>query len=264
MTYLNKEILQDIEDRVELLHKKFKEKFDITETNLRSFKVGDYFGNQKLYLNFPSYIIFIEEYVEANIIETNGEERIYYINRTGSINPSEIVLNCFNSFNEKQDVYLYQHFPYAMGLNRTRFIIPGNSKVTNINKTDEEIYNSIKIKDDRYKLLAYNKKKWIDNEFPYMQDINNIEEGINDIAEFFYYPTGYKYKPWILTTTLNNIDTSEDDYGLVQKPITEDDFTRWKKNIDLLEKAFDDIINIWNLISYINWNEENQFEWEDR
>ena len=68
---------------------------------------------------------------------------------------------------------------------------------------------------------------------------------------------------WILKGNISNYNSAETN-GLSQKTISEDDFARWNRNIDLLEKAFDDIINIWNLISYINWNEESQFEWEDR
>lgn len=53
---LTKEILQQVEDRVELLHKKFREKFNTTETTLRNLQVGDYFGNQKLYFDFDNFI----------------------------------------------------------------------------------------------------------------------------------------------------------------------------------------------------------------
>lgn len=257
MIYLTKEMLQQIEDKIEALHKKFREKFNTTETTLRNLQVGDYFGNQKLYFDFDNFIYFENEEENTNIIETDDKYKMYYYSKTLS-KPTRYYIYLEDGDNRISVLGVISD----VIINRNGFNTNGNSKVTSI-KSDEDAFKSIKIKDDRYKLLAYTKKNWVDNEFPYMQYIDNIEEGINDVAETFYAPTGFDYKPWILKGNISNYNSAETN-GLSQKTISEDDFVRWNKNIDLLEKAFDDIINIWNLISYINWNEESQFEWEDR
>ena len=266
MAYLTKEKLQQVEDRIELLHKKFREKFNVTETTLRNFQVGDYFGNQKLYFDFDILMNFNEEYEDVSIIKTDTDDNISYYARFSNEYYGRIDFNnnniAFPIYFKADIVTDFDKFVYGNFTNRSGIITIGNSKVIEI-KEDENTYKSIKIKDDRYKLLAYIKKTWVDNEFPYMQYIDNIEEGINDVAEIFYAPIGFDYKPWILKGNISNY-TSIETNGLSQKTISEDDFVRWNKNIDLLEKAFNDIINIWNLISYINWNEESQFEWEDR
>ena len=93
-----------------------------------------------------------------------------------------------------------------------------------------------------------------------MQYIDHIEEGINGIASILYKPFGYEYKEW---TTTGFYGIGINDYGLAQRPISQKDFDRWVKNIELLESAIDSFFNIWNVVSYINWNEENDFKWED-
>lgn len=260
MTHLTKEMLQQVEDRVELLHQKFRNKFNAAETTLRNFQVGDYFGNQKLYFDFDNFIYFNNENEMTNLIEIDNNDVLNYYSTI--LSHPTIQRITLKKDNININMFYSQEYVNETKINRNGFNTNGNSKVTSI-KSDEDAFKSIKIKDDRYKLLAYTKKTWVDNEFPYMQYIDNIEEGINDVAETFYAPIGFDYKPWILKGNISNYNSVETN-GLSQKTISEDDFVRWNKNIDLLEKAFDDIINIWNLISYINWNEESQFEWEDR
>lgn len=271
MTYLTKEMLQQVEDRVELLHKKFREKFGVTETTLRNFKVGDYFSKQKIYMDFAINMWFNEEeQAKVKVVETNTDEGIGYRNWGQGISDSFIYINDYELQADGYD-YMENQVWSKQGLNVARFITSEVGKATKTKVTaiasEEDTYKMIKIKDNRYKLLAYTKKTWIDNEFPYMQDIDNIEEGIHDVTEIFYAPAEYVYKPWLFRAI---IDEPTEEYvyfnnnGLNQMPISESDFVRWNKNIDLLEKTFNDIINIWNLISYINWDEESQFEWEDR
>lgn len=280
MTYLTKEMLQQVEDRVELLHKKFREKFGVTETTLRNFKVGDYFSKQKIYMDFDRNMWFNEEeQAKVKVVETNTDEGIGYRNWGPGFMDTFIYINDYEwEYTEYENGKPVDHYDYVEnqvwrkpGGNMSRFITSEIGKATKTKVTaissEEDTYKMIKIKDDRYKLLAYNKKNWADNEFPYMQDIDNIEEGIHDVTEIFYTPAEYVYKPWLFRAI---IDEPTEEYvyfnnnGLNQMPISESDFARWNKNIDLLEKAFNDIINIWNLISYINWDEESQFEWEDR
>lgn len=74
-----------------------------------------------------------------------------------------------------------------------------------------------------YYNLSYTPKTWQINEFVFVDDINNIEEAIDKIADYFGYPMGYiKKRKWNLKGTNN---------------ISYEDINRWLKNINFLRKS---------------------------
>lgn len=258
-SYLNKNILNDIENKVANLHNLFKEKFNIAETSLRNIKINDNLDNRILYMNFPwesHEKIKLNAWIDF-IITSNNNNLRYRLNDAGTRkticyfykmdNTNMILYSKFNSNLNNDFNYIRYRLPSDMGI------------VTSIDSTDI-FYPYIKIKDDKYKLLEYNKKTWIDNEIPYLQYIDNIEEGINNVAEILFKPAEYEYKPW---TTTGYYGIENNDYGLAQRPISQRDFDRWNKNIELLESIMGSFFNIWNVVSYIEWNKKSDYEWEE-
>lgn len=256
--YLNEKMLNDIENKIEKLHKKYVEKFNQKETTLRNIKIGDILSNKTLYLTFPweSY-----QYIENNIGEFDAfiiiEPEKFICQKVSASGNQYIGYKYKNSFN-----FLYYKFlsEYNNRYNYIRYKMPDDyGKVLRID-SQNRFYNYIKILDDCTKLLEYNKKTWVINEIPYLQYIDHIEKGIENVANQFYMPAGYEQKEWT-TTGYYNIEKS--DYGLSQKPISIKDFERWNKNIKLLEEAFASFCNVWNVVSYIEWNSNSYFEWEE-
>ncbi|MBO5138668.1 MAG: hypothetical protein J6B89_03400 [Bacilli bacterium] len=252
--YLTKDLLNDIEDKVEKLHNKFKIKFKAEETSLRNIQIGDILSNRILYLNFPfeSYETILSEIPFITI--DNEKFLCRKVSLTGNQYIGYKYLEHYN--------FLYYKYNNQKNLlyNYIRYKLPKNyGIVTSINNKDD-FYSYVKVKNDEYKLLKYNKKIWVDNEIPYLQYIDNIENGINNVAEILYIPPGYERKEW---TTTGYYDIESNDYGLAQKPISEKDFRRWNSNIKLLESVIDSFFCVWNVESYINWDKNSTFEWEE-
>lgn len=68
--------------------------------------------------------------------------------------------------------------------------------------------------------FQYTSKEWVDNEFVYVDDIKNIEEGIDVLGKYFGYPTGWKTKrEWNLTSA---------------NSISYIDINRWLNNLDII------------------------------
>lgn len=263
--YLSKKMLNNLENKVADLHTLFKSKFDLTETHLRNIILGDNLDEKVLYMNFPydCYKNITNETVKAIITGDNGT----FLNYIQYCHPPISYFTHYIAWSDgNMRFYLYTKGENDLNItfNYIRYKLPSASegsfgKIIDIDDTDT-IYQYIKIKDDEYKLLEYNKKIWVDNEIPYLQYIDNIEEGINNVAEILYKPAGYEYKAW---TTTGHYGIASNDYGLAQKPISSNDFERWEKNIELLKNIINGINTIWNVVSSVNWNEENQYEWEE-
>ena len=231
---------------------------NLVETSLRNIKVNDYLNNKTIHLSFP-----FESY--ENIDDTEHifiviNENLYFCYK-----PNHPIAPTAKHISYKyKDRYNFLYHKYNTDLNSDfnyiRYKLPEDyGKVSSINENDI-FYKFVKIKDDEYKLQEYNKKTWVDNEMPYLQYIDNIEEGINNVAEILYKPSGYEYKEW---TTTGYYGIKSNDYGLAQKPISSKDFDRWNRNIELLKNTINSINNIWNVVSYIDWDEISQFEWEE-
>lgn len=129
-----------------------------------------------------------------------------------------------------------------------------------LNYTD---LNSIeeRIKELTTKLQIYNPstpnfslKEWYVNDFPYIQEIDRIERGINNLQKYWYKPNGWQEcKIW-----LTGKETSQ-----IIKSFSYLDINRWINNLNLMDKAIGDNTTIWNVQSYINWNESSNLEWSD-
>lgn len=253
--YLSKDILNDIENKVSNLHKLYREKFGLTETSLRNVQIGDDLSDRTLFLTFPreSYENISTEKSFITIDENN-----FLCSRSNATSTAKYIaykyLEHYNFLYYKYDNSINNLYNYI------RFRLPKDyGRVTSIDESDS-FFSYVKISGSKYHLLEYNKKIWIDNEIPYLQYIDNIEEGINNVANILFKPDDYEYKEW---TTVGYYEISDSDYGLAQKPISTSDFDRWNKNIELLEEIINNNYNIWNVVSYIKWNEDSDYEWEE-
>ena len=57
----------------------------------------------------------------------------------------------------------------------------------------ETVTNQIK-QDYIPEIPTFNKKTWVLNELPYVQEISRIEDGIKNIGYYFYEPKGWQTK----------------------------------------------------------------------
>lgn len=257
--YLNEEMLINIEDKISELHNLFKGKYGQEETFLSTAVINNNLDGRVLHLNIPydfHQLITSETITKVITFENEADIRFY---KKGD---RHIISVYYQDIEE----ILYSKDDYKINndINYIRFKLPKNmGRVTAFaydTENEQQIYKAIKKKDNNYKLLAFTKKAWGTGDIPTLQEIDRIEEGINAVAEMVYEPIGYQHKDW---TTTGYLSLKTGDFGLAQKPISLLDFERWEKNIDLLKKAMDDIINIWNVVSYIDWDIESNFEWED-
>lgn len=96
------------------------------------------------------------------------------------------------------------------------------------------------------------KKEWFINEFPYVQKISRIEKAIDNLGENLFKPNEWiTTRKWII-----NVSNSKQSFSY-------NDINRWIKNLDLIEKNKNNNFNIWNGQSFIYWNENSDYEWED-
>ena len=101
---------------------------------------------------------------------------------------------------------------------------------------------------------TFSPKEWHINDFPYIQEIDRIERGVNTLKEYWYEPDGWQEcKIWL---------TGEETEQVI-KSFSFEDINRWIVNLNLMDTALDERITIWNGISYINWNEESDEEWRE-
>ena len=101
---------------------------------------------------------------------------------------------------------------------------------------------------------TFSPKTWVVNEFPYIQEIDRIERGIDNLQKYWYKPNGWiDCKIW-----LTGLETEQ-----VIKSFSYLDINRWINNMNLIEQVIGDNTIIWNVQSYINWNEESNIEWSD-
>ena len=101
---------------------------------------------------------------------------------------------------------------------------------------------------------TFSAKEWLLNEFPYIQEIDRIERGIDNLQKYWYKPDGWiNCKIW-----LTGSETQQ-----VIKSFSFQDINRWINNMDLIEPVIGDNTTIWNIQSFINWNEESNIDWRD-
>lgn len=97
-------------------------------------------------------------------------------------------------------------------------------------------------------------KEWHVNDFPYIQEIDRIERGVNNLKEYWYEPEGWQEcKVWL---------TGEETEQVI-KSFSFEDINRWIIDLDLAEEVIGDESTIWNVQSFVYWNQESNIEWSD-
>lgn len=100
---------------------------------------------------------------------------------------------------------------------------------------------------------TYNKKTWILNELPFIQEIDRIEKAIYNLGEYYIEPKGWQtLKKWITDDNLYPIKSF--DYR---------DWNRWINNLSLMDTSEISNMTLWDGNSLINWNEISDINWID-
>ena len=102
-----------------------------------------------------------------------------------------------------------------------------------LNEIENIIYEVTEEFKEITNIPTFNKKTWVLNEFPYIEEIDRIEET----------------RKWI-----NSERKAIFDYN---------DINRWINNVNLIYEHKNERFSIWNGVSYINWNETSELEWEE-
>ena len=101
-----------------------------------------------------------------------------------------------------------------------------------------------------YSIEIYTAKNWTENDFLIYTYLNNIEDGINNLAEGYFRPYGWQNKKiWTKGMSFSYIDVN-----------------RWITNLNLIEYELNTNPNrtIWNGISFDNWDSyDTGLEWEE-
>ena len=119
-----------------------------------------------------------------------------------------------------------------------------------LNEIENIIYEVTEEFKEITSIPTFNKKTWVLNEFPYIEEIDRIERGIENLGEYFYKPYGWiETRKWI-----NSERKAIFDYN---------DINRWINNVNLIYEHKNERFSIWNGVSYINWNETSELEWEE-
>lgn len=91
------------------------------------------------------------------------------------------------------------------------------------------------------------------NDFPYIEDINVMENNIANLSYDFYQPIGYSgNKKWI-----------EDNTQATYKTISADDLNRMINNMNVLYANRNNTPTIYNLYTHEEWNGSSSLVWED-
>lgn len=91
------------------------------------------------------------------------------------------------------------------------------------------------------------------NDFPYIEDINTMENNIAHLSYDFYQPEGYiQNKVWI-----------EDNTQATYKSISADDLNRMINNINTLYANKDDTRTMYNLYTHEIWDGSSSLVWEE-
>ena len=241
--YLSSNDLNNIEHRIETLTNQVQENiFNNTQSPLRNIQVGDDLSGKTLYLSFP----------RASYLDIENSEKIDII----KIDDSKFIAQLYWAGYDSKFIYVNYnsnfYYLYAKDteddsgnpfLNNIRFKLPDNFGIVTEINSENEFYQYIKIYDDETIIPNYVRKEWIINELPYIQYIDNIEHGIENLGNYFTKPVGWiTPKEWLETNSI----TSRVDYNIGSKTFSYKDINRWIHNLELLEN--EDMVDctIWN------------------
>lgn len=271
--YLTYNMLNEIENDIETITEEIQEKlYNNDNSPLRTLQVGDNLNGKTLYLNFPQNLN--ESITSSDTIcntDTNSSIKSSYLSYATYVR--RIYINYYNTHLNKNIFYdafglhLYEYDSRVSDkpvlINRIRVKLPNDfGTITQIDSTSPA-YNYIKIYDDENIIPNYIKHIYSLNDVPSMQDIENLERGIRNIAYYGYKPLNWRNTiEWLETTKFRK----ENSGCINSRNISYKDLNRWDNDLNIIDLS-DDVLNnltIWNTeYSELNWDEESDIEWED-
>lgn len=255
--YLTPTDLNDIENAIEETTNTVQEEiFNNQQSSLRNIQVGDDLSGKTLYLSFPRDAYEnINNSTRVELVTIDNDTRIAYLYS-----------------NSKRYVYVrYKNISYYIYvendddlnpyLNFVRYKLPRDFGVVTEIDSSDDLFQYIKIYDDEYIIPDYVKNNYNNNDIITMQQIDNIEQGIKNIGDYYYKPNGFiGAREWLGTAKLG----ADNNYGVGIKNISYQDLNRWINNLSLIDFDNLDKLTIWNSdISEIDWNKQNETEWEE-
>lgn len=260
--YLKTSDLNAIENSIEEITSEIQENVFNNQTSpLRNVQVGDDLSGKTLYLSFPKDIYeHIDDYYYPiwagdNMIYTRVDENI----------TNSYLIDIFylgTSYQYMVNIYKKPISSNNVDTNMVRIKLPNDFGIVDDIDTNNAFYQYIKIYDDENIIPNYEKHTWVDNEVLTMKKIDNIENGIKNIGDYYYKPYGWlNTKEWLGTSNMN---LGVIKNGVATKGISYNDLNRWVNNLSLIN--FDDLdtICLWNTnVSGLQWNEDTETQWEE-
>lgn len=257
--YLTTNDLNSIENTIESLTNQIQEKiFNNQQSPLRYIQTGDNLDSKTLYISFPRTLYDDLPDNDTTILTTDNGNTIRYHKYTYSNYDSLIVELVYK--NKNYSIYRKDTDENYIRRNIKKYKLPYDfGEVISIANTSI-FYEYIHIYENENIIPNYQKNIWEDNDVLSMQKLDNIENGIKNIGFYYYKPNNWiSTIEWLKTCTIN-----DNDNNVNMRNISYQDLNRWVTDLNLIN--FDDLQNmtIWNSnISQINWNEDNNVEWED-
>lgn len=264
--YLSTEDLNDFENEIETITEEIRENiFDSQVSPLRNIVVGDNLNGKTLYLSIPrDFYENITENVYMTVITTDNSNLIECY-RDSYFSEEDLMWGGVISY-KNVDYYLYEYTTDSetnieeVNLNKKYFTLPRDFGIVNYIDTTNPLYQYMKIYGDETIIPDYEKHVWSDNEILSMQKIDNIEKGIKNIGEYYYKPSGWiTAREWLPMTDIDYRPTHTN----IQN-ISYQDLNRWLTDLSLINFEDLDKMTIWNsVVSEIDWNMQNNTDWED-
>lgn len=253
--YLTPADLNAVEDKIEELTIRIQDNlYEERRSPLRNIQVGDNLSGKILYLSFPRNLhTQITSTTEEDIIKVDSYNKITNI-YSDTYNTKSVFIVFNRSYREmyaKATDLDASDNPYA---NMVRYEVPNNfGVVTEIDSTNP-IYQYIKIYDDDTIIPDYVKKTWVANEIPFMQDIDNIEQGVANLGKYFTRPLGWiTEREWFDNGKFYYEQT---DFNVGIKGFSYIDINRWITDINLIDN--EEIV-----VDGTYWNmDKSEYHWE--
>ena len=122
-----------------------------------------------------------------------------------------------------------------------------------LNNIEQRIYELTNELLDKTSIPSFVPKTWVINEFPYIQEVDRIERGIDNLGYYYYKPQEWEAtKIWIPKGNTQEI----------KKGFSYQDINRWIVNMKLIEQIKNDNSTIWNGQSFVYWDSNDTLDWE--
>ena len=257
--YLAPTNLNDIEDMIEDITQDVQDNiFEGMNSPLENIQVGDNLSGKTLYLSFPRNTYdYITNTTEITIITTDNMNEISYMYNDNY----DIRYVCMKYNNHKYYIYYKHDFILNPATNVARQKLPNDfGTVTSINSSSP-LYQYIGVYENENIIPDYVKHVYHDNDVITMRQIDNLENGIKNIGDYYYRPSGFiGNREWLITAELGKASKQ----GINTQNISYLDLNRWLTNLSLIN--FDNLeqMTFWNSeVSEIDWQYDNETEWEE-